>query len=238
VRQAIILVVGLLLIAVWGVGLRLAIHGSHSNNAPDLVPPNSTAQPLLSSTGTTTGMNLSSHSYVAQASYAPPLGDEPQLVSILDKAAGRGILWNAGQMFKSPVWLRSNEIELTYTFITRPAPQVDPIALKIDAANIGQPVAIDSKLTWLANQLKLTINLASIPSNEFQVVLSAEKNTGPDNYSFKCTLEPAGGGGSKDSQVSAGCSLCSNCSRNTSGSKSFMARRFDRKDNLRRTVYR
>jgi len=193
VRQAIILVVGLLLIAVWGVGLRLAIHGSHSNNAPDLVPPNSTAQPLLSSTGTTTGMNLSSHSYVAQASYAPPLGDEPQLVSILDKAAGRGILWNAGQMFKSPVWLRSNEIELTYTFITRPAPQVDPIALKIDAANIGQPVAIDSKLTWLANQLKLTINLASIPSNEFQVVLSAEKNTGPDNYSFKCTLEPAGG---------------------------------------------
>ena len=198
VRQAIILVVGLLLIAIWGVVLRHAIHGTHAVDThavdtPAPVPALSAAKQLANASKSNSAWNQNDQSFVTQASFMTPPPDEPQLVSIIDKLDGRGIFWNAEQMSKSPIWLRSQNIELSFQFVQRPAAQQEQTPFAIDASNVGNATKISNNIQWIDDKLTFTFDLTEIRSNDFQFVLKTTKNFGNGTYSFEGKLEPANG---------------------------------------------
>ncbi len=188
-RQLLVLVFGLMLIAVWGVGLRFALNGNGRKTGPDRIPSNSNAEPLAKHSRSSVS-HLDNTQVVPAAFQQSSL--QPQLVSVLDSNETPGWLWQKDMLLEpdSIVWLRGDRLVVRYNF----KGQVSGTAIGKPTSGVGKDIAINP-LTRDGDILPFNIDLSSIEINDFRLVLTATPSQTQSTFDLSVKILTSGSEG-------------------------------------------
>ncbi len=169
-RQAIVLVVGLLLIAIWGVGLRIAIHGL-GERTPDLIRSTAVVKQLPAIR--VTPFNRTTTSDVVPASYSSFVPEYPTLIEVSEEHVAPQWIWEREllQGRNAVVWLRGSELRLKYESTLADVSST-PIEVELDGKTMphGTFSAFDNEITC-----ELDLDLTEYPS-DVRIVLERQTN--------------------------------------------------------------
>ncbi len=189
-RQAIVLGVGLFLIAVWGIGLRIAIHGHKAAREPARIPINSNASHLQKQNP---APRFIDDSRVVPVAYQIVTDEKlPELMEVVDNFGGTNWIW-PGKNLKgsdSVVWLRGESAVFELESI-----EIDPtVEVTLSQPELGKDL-IPPTISQGTTPLTLTFDFSKVASNDFRIQFVAKKFDSKPNYKLYVELHASGSEG-------------------------------------------